>query len=254
MEVGNPNEHNPFSIDHNRIDQGMDVSCCFSGWDSVNGYVDGFGRPLAQNHGRAPDSPSGAPGPIERGTPGGEPGARQEPGGGPERAHSGMTPGQEPELPKAPDLTEHVLGFREWRIRDHALRSLTWNYKWETAEQEATITHDEEGLYAWHKSDRYMRPRVSMGGWVVQGAVIAWGDIYVHQEGFRATNMKIVALSFDPAWKWEDVERYKRWSLREYKCRAVPLDELAGYAKRFGSPVPNSLRPTDEEYEKWLDG
>jgi hypothetical protein len=79
-------------------------------------------------------------------------------------------------------------------------------------------------------------------GWVgwVAGAVVAWGRLEVHANSFRAEYAKPVAVIRGPH------ERMCQDVARRYSCALVPIEHVEEVARRYGSPVPEALRPLPE--------
>lgn len=149
-------------------------------------------------------------------------------------------------------LTDWVVGYREWRVTQRELVSPVQHYGWEKGLQKADYINEEEGgFYAYHyesvDSARGLKPRSTGGGsWNVWGVVKAKGDIYVYETGFRAQYARVVALGFDPDWKYVDVMNFKRWAKREYGAKCVMWMMLRLVSHKYGTPVPESVRPCED--------
>jgi hypothetical protein len=79
-------------------------------------------------------------------------------------------------------------------------------------------------------------------GWVgwVAGAVVAWGRLEVHANSFRAEYAKPVAVIRGPN------ERMCHEVARRYSCALVPIEDVEEVARRYGTGVPEGLRPLPE--------
>jgi len=112
---------------------------------------------------------------------------------------------------------------------------------------DAPIAECDCGLYSWRRPP---------GWWVdgsseatrlpgVVGAVASWGSLQVHDDGFRAQYACVVAIA-----QPDDVTPAELAELaaiaRRYRAELVPLDQLEAVAGRFGSPLPEDLRPPPE--------
>jgi hypothetical protein len=98
----------------------------------------------------------------------------------------------------------------------------------------------ECGLYAWYApNSAYAR---GGRGFVVTGAIAAWGRIEAHWQGFRAQFAQPVALAWSPDDAPEQIERTVLIAA-ELELACVPLSRLEAEARRHGSPVPPELRP-----------
>jgi hypothetical protein len=96
-------------------------------------------------------------------------------------------------------------------------------------------------VYGYHADDEHLvlHPII--------GIIRARGRVIVHERGFRAERVEVVALAFDPE-LGSDVEDQR---LREVTRRAcawwrVPLlgrEQLITGLGEFGSPIPIELRP-----------
>lgn len=174
---------------------------------------------------------------------------------------------------RAPDLGEHVIGYRAWRVgEDDALEPLGMGVNtWDGArEVRARCIHVEDfrrrtgaiahmrpdrkrpsfcwhvspdhdcdcGLHAWHDVARIAarggRPRV------VVGAIAAHGILELHAEGFRAELARPVLFAYHAdAGNRDDVELL---GLRH----GIPTCDHAQLAERaleFGRPVPAWMLP-----------
>jgi hypothetical protein len=165
-----------------------------------------------------------------------------------------VTGASDPAGVQAPDLIEPVVGFRQWRLTDGGLRSLTRDQTW----REATLVaycpagrHAGEpppvgdcscGIYAWYAPS----PRTASAGTsdYVTGAVVMWGALELHATGMRAQCCRIVALAL-PLSRWRKRERLVR-AAAELSVPAVPHRALRTVAHEHGSPIPRTLRPPPE--------
>ena len=158
----------------------------------------------------------------------------------------------------APDLVEHVVGYRQWRIQDSGLRSVhTWD-RWTaeamTASCGAGTGHAEPapvngctcGFYA-----RYTPvPRTASAATpdLVAGAVALWGRLELHAHGMRGEHARLLALALPitPGPK----RRRVRAVAAALGVPAVPARRLEAEALRHGRPIPPSMRPPDLEPNK----
>ena len=189
----------------------------------------------------------------------------------------------------APDLMDWVVGVRGFTRRGHQLMSPFQESVWERPELTAVCRpsrrtakaallalgqkpvkaataagktfarqrqlppHDAPhlnchcGLYGYHADDEHLSYHP------IVGIIRARGRLIVHERGFRAERVEVMALAFDAA-LGSDIEDQR---IREVTRRAcawwrVPLlgrDQLLASVGEFGSPVPMDLRPhpTKEE-------
>jgi hypothetical protein len=171
----------------------------------------------------------------------------------------------------APDLIEPVLGYRVWRVRDGLLHPWCQHGPWLPGDPRAAqclsagTTHAAPapgchcGFHALHSLDaklgsysvreyattadgRHMGVLGRVEGWVgwVGGAVVAWGRLEVHRNSFRAEYANPIALIRAPN------ERMCHEVARRYSCELVPIEDLEELAFRYGSLVPETLRPRPE--------
>jgi hypothetical protein len=155
---------------------------------------------------------------------------------------------------QAPDLIEPVIGFRQWRLTDDGLSSLTCDVPWPEATLVARCPsggHAGEpppgagcscGIYAWYTPS----PRTASAGThdYVAGAVVLWGALELHATGMRAERCRIVALAL-PLSRWGKRERLWRVA-RRLEVPAIPHRALWGVAREHGSVIPRDLRPPRE--------
>lgn len=150
----------------------------------------------------------------------------------------------------APDIMEHVVGYRGWRLRwDGRLASAgagrtIWAPGVNTASCDPRSEHTAPagdctcGLYAFHDP-----PPAPAPGMV--GAIRAHGDLESHHDGFRAQHAEVIAL----------VQRGRRARRRErraadiYGVPLVSLQELEHVAAEHGRPLAQSQRPARERDE-----
>jgi hypothetical protein len=153
-------------------------------------------------------------------------------------------PEQASERP-APDLIHAVIGFRQWRLDQHGLLSLTRNHRWRgrdcvaecPAHDPAPVNDCACGIYAWYDPC----PRTGSASDYVSGAVVLWGRVELHATGMRARNARLVALAL-PLSRW--AKRRRVVALAEYlSVPAVPHRALRHVALARGRPVPSDLRP-----------
>lgn len=96
------------------------------------------------------------------------------------------------------------------------------------------------GLYANHNV-----PDEGAGSYAsdtVLGAVLAWGRLEVHPNGFRAQYAEPIVLGYSGAQPYDLVRTIQAIG-SELGLEVVPLDELERAARRHGEPVPEQLRP-----------
>jgi hypothetical protein len=101
------------------------------------------------------------------------------------------------------------------------------------------------GLYAYHEADD---PHLESAPLIA--IVEAWGDLVVHARGFRSEHLRIVALALGEPLPGVQGERLIEAARRANAWWKVPLlrtDDLAVSMSEFGSPVPEELRPQEEE-------
>jgi hypothetical protein len=157
----------------------------------------------------------------------------------------------EPPTVHAPDLFQPVIGFRQWRMAENGLLSITGNEIWCTPTLHAQCragSHPQEpapasacscGVHAWYEPC----PRTaSAPTWdYIAGAVVLWGAIELHVQGMRAQHCRIVALAL-PLSRWGKRDRAIDVAER-LGIPAVRHRDLSAIAKKHGAPVPAALRP-----------
>jgi hypothetical protein len=178
--------------------------------------------------------------------------------------------------PHAETIAEPVIGYRNWALRDHRLHSAFLpDVPWHEATMHATCSRKHTfrllphmtrspasdcrcGLYAFHTPPQPVNvPReiaraepvptffISRTS-TIAGAVVAWGKIQVHEIGFRAQHMRVVALQEPSVWsKHEDPTAWEmlRFAARFYRVPILDTDSLVRYAEEFGRVVPEGERP-----------
>ena len=164
---------------------------------------------------------------------------------------------------RTPRLAQKVLGFRRWRLNGYRLLPLTpltpltplmpayWRIGPNTAKclrahsdsaappgQGHRAPHHacECGLHALHD------PPQGVPGATVSGAVLAWGRIETHANGFRAEYAEPVVLGYDRE-QPSQLIRTLCSIAGEFCLPVVEHPELAAAAALLGRPIPPELRP-----------
>ena len=160
-----------------------------------------------------------------------------------------------------------VVGLRAWRLQGYRLASAGvydgafWNIGDTTARclweyfganwahpTDAPPGHTSPhplcacGLYAYHP-DIPIEWRAGARTWAVFGLVQAWGQLEVHEIGFRAQYARPVLLAVERESMPADAVRHVELVAAEFELDVVALDELPAHAVRFGRVVPRELRP-----------
>lgn len=148
-----------------------------------------------------------------------------------------------------PELDEEVVGYRGWQLdRTQSLMPLTTKEQWLAGPNRARCrNHDHPapdgacscGYQAFHDVNpvRWM---------LLHGAVVGWGAVEVHADGWRSEWAKVVALA-DPIGS-ELSRSIARQIAARYGVPFVPSVDLEAEGSRHGVPVPESLRPPKKSY------
>lgn len=155
-----------------------------------------------------------------------------------------------PDRPSAPDLVDPVVGYRQWRLEAGRLRSPFSGTLWETPVLSARCAMELHepgaapatdctcGIYAYYDPC----PRTaSLGGGLISGAVVLWGEIELHGNGMRAARCRIVALERPGL-----PGRKRAGALRAAGVLGIPCvahRRLPVEAARYGLPLPGLMRP-----------
>lgn len=151
----------------------------------------------------------------------------------------------------APDLVRPVIGFRQWRVSDRALLSITCDERWPRPTLTARCRSNDHprevppasgcscGIYAWYE----LCPRTASLATrdYVAGAVVLWGAIELHATGMRAQHCRVVAFAL-PVSRWGKHDRV----LDMAGCLGIPAvrhREVRRIAREHGDPVPAGWRP-----------
>lgn len=167
-----------------------------------------------------------------------------------------------------PAVQGKVLGFRVWTLRGHELASAlpqlrsTWTLGPNTAvchvdrflkaypgvrvstDPHAAPGHGCKcGLYATHG------PLAALSGLKVVGAVLAWGRIEVHHDGFRAEHAEPIMLAYHHDQPFDHVQRLHAVA-SEFDIPVVPVGELEREARLTGHrTIPHAHRPPPQPDE-----
>lgn len=151
----------------------------------------------------------------------------------------------------APDLIHAVIGFRQWRMTDRGLLSITCDERWLGPTLDArcpSSNHPLElapgsgcscGIYAWYEPCPRTASLATRD--YIAGAVVLWGAIELHAAGMRAQHCRIVAFAL-PVSRWG--KRARALATAVYLgVPAVRHRDLTCIAREHGAPVPADLRP-----------
>lgn len=163
------------------------------------------------------------------------------------------------------DVAEPLIGFRAWHVtRDGQL--VPWSASgagaWVAGVNTAVclarpgvrghvapVRRCSCGLYALMNSrDHRLQPLTQ-----AVGAIVAWGDVELHETGFRAQSALIVALAVPAGCDAAHRQRLER-AATYYGVPLVPLDALAAVAQEFGRTVQPGWFTGDTETERHLGG
>lgn len=90
--------------------------------------------------------------------------------------------------------------------------------------------------------------RPSRADGCIAGAVVAWGTLQVHRDGFRAEHAQVVALAAPDS---AELVALAHAAAERYGVPLVAYDELDRHAAAHGQPLPASIRPPRRP---WLPG
>lgn len=170
----------------------------------------------------------------------------------------------------APDLMEHLLGFRAWQLSGHRIKPIgvggdVWRGGDEVRaecgnghEHRAPDNHCDCGLYAWHSWAAIEREARQSGAIPrVFGAVVARGRMQIHNDGFRAEYMRPVLIGYDDAddhvtsgpdgptlARGPDFARVQRIAAHLGEIEVVGFSQMERRAATFGRLVPGELKPS----------
>ena len=151
----------------------------------------------------------------------------------------------------APDFIQAAVGYRSWHVSAHGeLGSLTAAGAWRPGVNRATchtgLRHEapaagcECGLYALHRHrDRGWMPS---GANAIHGAIAAWGDLEVHDTGFRAEYACVVALAL-PERAQSELRRRAELAAGRHGVPIVSPANLRDAAIEHGLELPVSVAP-----------
>lgn len=172
----------------------------------------------------------------------------------------------------SPDLIDHILGFREWRLADRRLAPVGYGVEtWDGGNEVHAICGVSErlrrrtgvlaymperrvpapgfvwheapdpecdcGLYAWH--DMPGDTPAGSGVTRVLGAIVARGAVEVHQDGFRAQFARPVLFAYGG----DDDREHVRALGRRHRVAVCAHADLRERALEFGRPVSDVVRP-----------
>jgi len=100
------------------------------------------------------------------------------------------------------------------------------------------------GIYAYHEADE-MVDAINSG--LVGGAVLAWGRLTIHQEGFRGEFARPLALCYAPMFLAGSTASSLARLAHVYSLPVLDSSHLALFATEFGE----SYRPAAEQSDDW---
>ena len=143
-------------------------------------------------------------------------------------------------------LDQPVIGFRVWRIDGEDLVAVGGE-RWPVGDNVAACRRNPRhappesacgcGIYALHEPiDQAIWP-----GHVI-GAVVAWGSLQVHLDGFRAQYARPIAIAGGSCAEREALAPLTR----RYGLTTVEPPQLEVVASEFGRPIPPAHRPAQD--------
>lgn len=165
-----------------------------------------------------------------------------------------------PKQVDTPLFSEAVVGYRRWRLDDWVLSPLNYSKPWRPGVNKAVCqpgsymrTYSSYGgdIDSPHKAphhgchcgmNAFFEPKGIREGGDVLGAVVGWGDLQVHPDGFRAEYAQIVALVGGHV--GPDLTAVATL----YNVPIVEtITDMQVEASKHGSPLPESLRPPAQD-------
>jgi hypothetical protein len=98
------------------------------------------------------------------------------------------------------------------------------------------------GIYAYHEAEEMVEALTS---WQVGGAVIAWGRITIHQEGFRAEFARPLALCYQQTLVAGSTAKSLARLADLYRLPVIDASHIAVFAAEFGESYLPAAEPSD---------
>lgn len=163
---------------------------------------------------------------------------------------------------EVPLFSEAVVGYRRWKLDDWVLSPTNYGSPWRPGVNTAKCQPHTNSNPFWStgESAHHENPPekdchcglnaffdYQGEGWMqhahkgsVIGAIVGWGKMHVHPDGFRAQYAQIVCLMGDG-------EHYLNDIAAMYQVPLVDsFEELQVEASKHGSPLPENLRPEEQ--------
>lgn len=164
-------------------------------------------------------------------------------------------------------FSECVIGYRKWRLADWVLSPINHGSPWRPGVNKAVCQPDKTHFYLSNYNDApmfgyheapgkncncgmnaFFEPKGIREGGDVLGAVVGWGDLQVHPDGFRAEYAQIVGLLRESVLNDSPNSLDLTEVSRLYDVPVVgSMEELQMEASEHGSPLPKSLRPAEQK-------
>lgn len=167
-----------------------------------------------------------------------------------------------------PVLHGEVVGYRVWTINeDLGLQSIVCNTQWPIGNHVSarcispvssfgfnltphySEAHDSPhvkcgcGIYAYHDFLHTAEYKAWRGEIRVRGVIVAWGNIEVHNIGFRAEHARVAALVSEGT-------RLNRLIIeavaQRYSIPRINAEDVEFLTAEYGAPIPEDLRPEPE--------
>jgi hypothetical protein len=100
------------------------------------------------------------------------------------------------------------------------------------------------GIYAYHEADDMVKALTSG---LIGGAVLAWGRLTIHQEGFRTEFARPFALCYPPMFRPDSAASSLARLAHAYRLPVLDASHIAVFAAEFGE----SYRPAAEPSVDW---
>ena len=103
------------------------------------------------------------------------------------------------------------------------------------------------GIYAYHEANQMIEAITSR---LVGGAVLAWGRLTIHQEGFRSEFARPLALCYPPTFLPGSVASSLARLANVYSLPVLDASHIAVFAAEFGESYRPAAKPSDDWTER----
>ena len=133
-----------------------------------------------------------------------------------------------------------IVGFRSWGLNErYRLQSPIQKGEWPLEPEKATSAwaRSTAGWYAYYSLEMCANQEFKMfKGQQIDGAIVAWGEAFLHPSGFRAEYARVACLCYEPHWPKPFIAALRAIA-DEYRAQLVTHNDLKRIAGEYGDVI-----------------